>query len=357
MRRFAGVERFGLALGIGLIALTAPARAQIGEMKTFRDWTAGCDNTGACAAVSLPGMDDEPAAWLRLDRPAGADGTVTLALKLRGEGLKAPLTATLSLDGAPFPAKGRSWPVTSPDGETASIALAPAEADALIAGARKATALRIGLGKRETKVSLAGSVAALLWIDERQGRLNTTSALIRKGTGTSVPAARPAPAIAAAKGASLPKDEVAALTKELRAALKRRDPDACEEGRPGMPEMDDAWRLDGDLRLVSLGCSMGAYNLTSGFWLVRGKDVAGATPAAFPQADGKPTHELVNADFDPATGQLGFFAKGRGLGDCGAAGSYGWTGSAFAILAFTAMGECRGIGPDDWITLYRSAGK
>ncbi len=39
---------------------------------------------------------------------------------------------------------------------------------------------------------------------------------------------------------------------------------------------------------------------------------------------------LINSDFDPKTGQIGFFAKGRGIGDCGSSGGYAWTGSGRA---------------------------
>ena len=72
---------------------------------------------------------------------------------------------------------------------------------------------------------------------------------------------------------------------------------------------------------------------------------------------------LVNADRltasilpppDPQTGRIDYFARGRGIGDCGATGGYAWTGTGFALTAFSMMGECKGIGPNDWITLFRS---
>ena len=59
-------------------------------------------------------------------------------------------------------------------------------------------------------------------------------------------------------------------------------------------------------------------------------------------------------DGNPRPGDVHQIGKGRGIGDCGAMGGYAWTGTSFALTAFSMMGECRGIGSDDWITLYRS---
>jgi hypothetical protein len=83
------------------------------------------------------------------------------------------------------------------------------------------------------------------------------------------------------------------------------------------------------------------------------RNVAKAKPAEF---EGSRGNELVNADFDPKTGRVMFFAKGRGIGDCGSSGSYNWNGAYFAVLQLSAMGECRRIPGDDWITLFRSVG-
>lgn len=355
MRRCAGVEASVSALLL-LLALSAPAQAQIGAMKTFRDWIAGCDNTRTCTALSLPNEADDDVAFLRLDRPAGPDGVPTLALKLRSSKLQKQFAVELALDGAPFPAAGRRLQGASIDGETAEIAIAPADAEALIAAARKATTLTARIEARNVKISLAGSVAAMLWIDERQGRLNTPTALIRKGTAGPVPPAPALPVIASkpATGKPLTKDQAAALVKAMRAELNRREPDSCEEMSDGS---DGAFALDDSTRLVVVACSRGAYNVSSQFWLVPGRDVARAKPAEFEGNRDKPGNELVNADFDPKTGRVMFYAKGRGIGDCGASGSYGWNGTRFAVLQRSAMDTCRLIPGDDWITLFRCAEK
>lgn len=342
------------ALAIAL-SLPCPASAAA-ESKTFRDWIAGCDNLKSCTALSLPGEIGDEIAFLKLERPAGPDGATRLTLKVRAEKLEAPLVLTLALDGAPFPASGRRWPIKSVDDETAEITLSPADTEALVAAARKATKLTVSMADKILDVSLAGSVAALLWIDEQQGRLNTTSALIRKGAGTAVPAA-PALPVIVAKGAAAPAMPAAAakaLTTALRRQLKRLDPDLCEDAPEDVADADSVWPLSGGARLVGLFCSRGAYNLATGFWIVPGSDVSKARKAQFPLPDGGRDNMLVNADYDPASGQVSFFNKGRGLGDCGVTGGYAWTGAAFALTAFSEMGECKGITADDWLTLFRS---
>src|SRR3954467_12719031 len=79
----------------GLLAAAAAAATGSGELKTFKDWTVGCDNGRACQAVGQysaenmelisvsilrgAGAADAPKIWFRLqDSPAtdlAADGT------------------------------------------------------------------------------------------------------------------------------------------------------------------------------------------------------------------------------------------------------------------------------------------
>ncbi|PTM41948.1 DUF1176 domain-containing protein [Bosea sp. 124] len=347
--------RLVLALLTGA-AFSAQAQAAPLASKTFRDWVAGCDNLKSCTALSLPGEADEHVALLKLERPAGPDGVARLEVRVRADRLQAPLAADLTIDDAAFPVAGKRLAATIVDEENATIALSPAETEALVAAARKGTKLVVTLAGKSYDVSLAGSVAAMLWIDEQQGRLNTTSALIRKGPGSAVPAAPPLPVVTA-KGSALPAisaRSAKALTAALRKHLKKLGPDLCEESPADLADVENAWPLDGGTRLVGLLCSRGAYNLSTGFWIVPGTDVAKARKAIFPQLDGGKDNMLVNAEFDQASGQVSFYNKGRGIGDCGANGNYAWTGSSFVLTAFQAMDECKGLTGDNWITLFRS---
>lgn len=342
------------ALAGAMLALAAGAVQAQGDSKSFRDWTAGCDNLKSCTALSLPPEAAETTGFLKLERPGGPAGAVSLSLKLAGEKLRAPLAVRLSLDGAPFPAAGKTLTATVEDPETARLAFSEADAVALIAAARKATKLSAVMAGKSYTISLAGAVAAWLWIDEQQGRLGTVTALIRKGdaAASTVPQPPALPVIAAkATAPALDEKAAKALGAALRKHLKTSDPDTCEDNDGAASTPDQAWPLDARQKLVGLYCGSGAYNVSTGYWLVAGEAVASARKVAFPRNG---DNMLINSDYDPKTGQIGYFAKGRGIGDCGSAGNYAWTGSGFVLTAFSTMGECRGIGPDDWLVLQRS---
>ncbi len=343
----------GLVAALVLMPMTVVAEEP--ALKAFGDWQVGCDNVQHCAALSLPPEADGTIAYLRLDRVAGPDAPVELVLRLFGDWAATSMPIQLTLDADPFPIQNEAVQ-TIAGNEMLSLTFLPAEVDAFIEGARKAEKLSISAPGVKAEVSLSGAVAALLWLDERQGRLDTPSALIRKGSGKVAPAALALPVLAAkAASGTLPEKDAGTLTSALRAQFKRLEDDSCEDDE-GLIASDAAWALDGNRRLIALGCSTGAYNLMTGFWIVDGDDVTAASPVVFPQGEGETADNmLINADFDPKTGHLDFFSRGRGIGDCGSIGSYVWTGDAFVRTAFSMMGECRGIGAEDWIPLYRSA--
>ncbi len=356
MRRSAGTwhpDRLrDAALGIGLAMLPPVAFAADPEPKTFRDWMAGCDNVKTCTAVSLPAETADPIAYLHLERPAGPDGAASLRLRLRGDWKTPPRTVQLKLDGAAFPAGGKPFAIAA-DADLATLTFSAEDTAALIEAARKATKLSVTTSGLTGSNSLAGSVAAMLWIDEQQGRLGTTAALIRKGTNAAVPPAPALPVVAAVPAPPMldmktGKQQAASL----RAGLKKSSPDSCEDDT-ALAEQDEAWAIGNKRVLVALACSRSAYNLSSSFFIMPEGEPAKAVPLSF--ADGR--NDLTNASFDPRTGHIAFSDKGRGIGDCGATGGYAWTGSAFVQTELSMMGECRGIGSEDWITLYRSKRK
>lgn len=350
MRRVAGVELVALAL----LATTAPAFAQQNEPKSFRDWLAGCDNVKSCTAVSLPAEAADTVGYLKLERPAGEAGKPVLTLRLRPDEAKPPYAVKLSVDGAAFPADGRAVAATKAEDDSLSFAFSPEQTDALVSAARKATKLTATFAGKRYDISLAGSVAAMLWIDERQGRLNTASALIRKGNGGPAPAAPALPVIEAQASDRpvLSDKDAKSLAASLRRALKPADRKDCDDERA--TDADQAWPLRDNRHLVALACSVGAYNVDAQLWLVPGRDVAKARKLDLKSGGGEDGGGVTNADFEPAKGELRYFAKGRGIGDCGVVGAYAWTGNGFVQSALSIMGECRMIGWDDWITLYRS---
>lgn len=354
-RRLAGLC---LALTASLVA----SQASAGASKVFRDWVAGCDNLRKCTALSLPGEAADTISYVRVERGGSPGDTAKLSLQIRDIKLKKSFEARLTIDGAAFPTTGRTFGGTSVDGEVGEIDLPQQDGEALIAAARKGTKLEIAFDDKTFSLSLAGAVAALLWVDEQQGRLGTVTALIRKGDkpATSLPAAPTLPIVESRATASLPKlndKDAKALPRALRAHLKRAAPDSCDDAEEGSESYDSVWTMGPRSYLVGLVCYRGAYNIGTGYWLVEQGKVVGARRIAFPTPSGKPQDDLVNSSYDPASGLMDFFSKGRGPADCGASGIYAWNGRTFVLASWNEMSVCRGLPPDEWLNLFRSEHK
>jgi hypothetical protein len=214
----------------------------------------------------------------------------------------------------------------------------------------KAVVVRDGAGKVLGRISLTGSSASLRFIDAEQGRVGTVSAVVAKGAkpASAVPAAASLPVIASIRSAGTPAMLSAALLSQLWTQS-----DCAEnyegESRPAV----ERHALGGGATLILVPCGAGAYNFSTVPYVVKaGK----AQIAAFDSTpgwggdDGPPM--LVNAGFDTKTGELGSYAKGRGIGDCGSAETYVWDGTRFRLTEARAMGECRGS--SNWLTVWRA---
>jgi hypothetical protein len=325
-------------------ATGAPA-PRPGALETYRDWTIGCDNRGRCEAVSLLPQGgewpDEPVT-VAIARDAGADADPSVWVGYSGQGLA---QIAFLVDGrAVATAMGRDGEALLDGRQGAALA---------VAIARGAT-LEIRNGaKRLGRPSLSGSGAALRYMDARQGRAGTTTALIATGPlgKTAIAGLRPAPAV---RRAPVPIGGVAPV------ALWREELTSVGKLTGCADEMQDAdapaqYRLSKTETLILAPCGAGAYNVTSVPVIATG--VAGRRVFRFAAFDYKPgwgddpKHPmLVNALFDARTSRLQSYAKGRGLGDCGGSESYVWDGAMFRLVEATAMGECRGSA--HWITTW-----
>jgi hypothetical protein len=300
------------------------------ETRTFRDWIVTCGNNGDCTAFGTAADDN---GWLRLFMPAGpgAEPVVHVGMWM-SDGSVMP---TLTVDGQRFASRIEDGLARIPADRTRAVI------DALADG-RKATLMT---GEGSLDLSVSGVSAALLWIDERQGRLDTVTALIRKGDApaSTVPAAptlpvvTPAPAMAQAGADSPLPAAVEALPRvqECRA-----------DTVPGYRQTVDSYRLDADTRLWGVPCFTGAYNVGYLYVLT---DNAGAAPriVSLPTT-GEAMETPINPDYDPATRRLSAFGKGRGIGDCGTVHEWVWTADGFVLARERVMDRCLGIPAELW---------
>ncbi|RZJ27728.1 MAG: DUF1176 domain-containing protein, partial [Brevundimonas sp.] len=156
----------------------APAAA-VPDMREFRDWRAACDNGNACVAWS--GSDN---GWIRIAIDAGPEATPTVSMGswAFGDVDKAPETLRLKIDGRDYALRGAN---------TAQ------QARAILNVLPASRSLALASGGQTADLPTAGVSAALLWIDERQGRQSTTTALLRRGDrpASAVPAAPALPRV------------------------------------------------------------------------------------------------------------------------------------------------------------------
>ena len=361
--------RLHLAVFACAVLCLAPARAAQPEAtKVFGNWTASCNNLGACV-VTGAAADGEDLVYLRLSREAGAGAAPMLKLVFgvpEGAEKKGPftafrLTALTAKDKtalAPIPAKA-----AADDATYVSATLAPGPALALIDAIRNADRLEAAIGPEKSSVDLKGFSAALRFIDDRQGRVGGPTALIAKGMTPpgAVPPPAPAPIVTPAPAGSVEKVAKPVVTPALLAAPAAD----CDADTLKAHEDLEAWRVAPDRVLVSVPCDNGAYNFTRVLYVTNAKGAplgpvslprpAGQDPAG--QATDTPKNVIVNGAFDPTTMVLSEFAKGRGIGDCGSVTQWVWTGKAFALLSADAIDSCPGGFAQDWPNLYTAVKK
>ncbi|KQU47482.1 hypothetical protein ASG67_14670 [Sphingomonas sp. Leaf339] len=262
-------------------------------------------------------------------RQPGPDGAMEIAFTPLGDGSAVkPVAVTVDGRRVALPT------LTGTDADKAVTAMA---------SGKKLVVIEAG-DRPRARLSLKGASAALRWIDDQQGRVSTTTALVAKGDkpASAVPARQPAPIIQAVT----PSGTAADPNKQQLAAMRRRaqcEPSRIDNGDLFRPE---TYALGGGATLVLLPCSLGAYNMSAAMFILRGDQVEPAltdAPSGFSETPAGPdsaVSSVVNGEWKD--GELRSFAKGRGLGDCGVAQTFVWDGTRLRLSEQSEMGECRG---------------
>ncbi|MBC7986758.1 MAG: DUF1176 domain-containing protein, partial [Sphingomonadaceae bacterium] len=159
-----------IAAALLLLLQTAAAP---GETRSFGDWMAGCDNALVCEAQSLPwtadGGGELIAYQLVVTRAAAPDATPHIHLLNQEE--EGPYRLPVLVDGREVAVATRG---ESEDSYVFTEDAGAALLAAIVTGETAQVQSREGLPP--VTLSLAGSSAALRWIDERQRRAGTVTA-------------------------------------------------------------------------------------------------------------------------------------------------------------------------------------
>jgi len=325
-----------LAARIAVLALLAVLVAPIARAQTYRPdgtWSTMCDNLRRCSAFGYA-SESESNAYVHVSRGGepGAQFAVELVVQSDGAARDRKLVAIVHGRGAQRTFSVGPLDAVS-DGAFAH-AIVPAPMGGLLAASwRDARSLEIRLVDRAAPdergtVSLAGSTAALRAMDAQQlhrgppPRAPVVTARVMRDLPT--PAA-PGPKLAPNA------DPICASAPEMWIALGpgERLRGVCTEG--------------------------GAYNIVYRFFRIApGRR---PEPVSFPipwRAGGANDGTLVNPDLSKDGLLLTGFSKGIGLGTCGEASDWVWTGRAFRLFRFAEMRECRGVTSDSWPVLYQA---
>lgn len=331
---------------VRVIAIQSVPRAAppgVGTVKAFHDWLVGCDNANACTAIGLA-PEQTGDAYLVLRRDAGPASEATLDAVLVGpdgasDTVEVAVTGKHATPAAVWSAvEDGAWRrASAPASDLAATIAALRDGDEVALGAASAE------GPGPALVSLRGATASMLRIDDTQGRVGTVTALARPGDGppSSVPAALDLPEVEARPIRAL--DPAPPLPDGVAPAA---DPSCA-----GVAPL--AWDLGDGATLWAVCDLSGAYNLEMRFWLASAE---GAVPAVFDvpgRRDGDAA-VLASPGLSDDGRTLTALDLGRGLGDCGEAASWAWTGEGFALVRLAALDTCAGVSPDDWPVLWRT---
>lgn len=349
----AATDRAGAAVVPGAAGATEQSAADPTarpEIREFRDWRAICDNGNVC--VAWTGSDE--GGWLRIGMEAGPDARPTVQASGGFDHDGAPADVRLKIDGRDYAVSGGAG--------------SDARHRSVVGALASAQTVTLETGDRAIELPASGVSAALLWIDERQGRLETTTALLRRGDrpASTVPSAPALPMVQSAPpidqgafaAANAPMGDDPPPQLRVPAAIEARpEVKACRaENNEYLDKAVLAARLDGSTVLWGVPCGSGAYNATYVLYLAR-PDGSGVRPAELPTREpvgGEDDLWLVNPQYDPEGQTLTVFPRGRGLGDCGTIQTWTWTAEGFALTRERFMGDCQGMSPDYWPTTWRA---
>lgn len=286
-----------------MLSVTAFAADGLGELHTFRDWVVGCDNTRRCEAqgYAKEGEDAQPIgqAALVIWRDAGPGQRPSLRFVYSSFDEKGPMPDASQAVRLQVGALRLELPQLSP--QQAQSEVPASHVPALLAAVQKEDVIRLSTDSAQWQVSLDGAAAALLKMDDLQGRVGTPGALVRQGTKpeSSVPAS----AVPVVKAARLPATTPAdrALVPKLAAVLVR-NADGCPDFDPAQHPLELV-RLNATTLLALQPCGRGAYQNGSFslVWQVDARPPHKARRLDLPMPDGRTADGLVSRVSAPGT--------------------------------------------------------
>ncbi|WP_410524878.1 DUF1176 domain-containing protein [Pseudomonas sp. DTU_2021_1001937_2_SI_NGA_ILE_001] len=346
------LTRSAFALLLALVASPVLAADEAPLYRDIKDWLVGCDNTRACTAIAAVQARDDTGTdtySLRVTREAGPGGELRVGLFSYN-----PPTGQPLLDGQPLSIRlGPGRPDTGDVGEV--FAVQGDSAQRLLAELRNGKQLSLPVADGVVVASLSGMSAALLLMDSVQGRIGSTTALLRQGPApaASVPTAPAPPSLPAwqAPAPLSPADSQRLLDTVMATTRAQWQAEVYEDS----PPEGKAFALTTNQALVIIKTGCAAYNCTYSLYQVplahpdQARPINMAEMSRWP--DLQPTGEV---DFDPVTGELSSLQLAMGMGGCGTSARWRYDGERFRLTHLAQMGVCMGLNEAQWPVLWRT---
>ena len=320
------------------------------------DWQVVCDNTRTCrvAGYSTEASMDNPASVL-----------FTVLPKVATPKAQIQLASKTAKDKAELWLNNKNYGTLQPAGSDATLYdLSAKQTQAIIDKARINNKIEVRAGSNRWRISDKGISAVLLKLDDAQGRVGTSMALISKRSSNrqTSKAALPMPTIEKAFAYS-EKDNKTLTSAALANFQKNIDKwvnidskqligsgntmGDCElvnpktEAYKQMSEYGSAmlgWDfipVDKSHTLATHLCWSGPYNSSTGYWLIN---------------NDKPSNPalITAAGNEYEAGEIRAVHKGRGIGDCLSHATWTWDGKTFVKSEEASTGLCRGFAGGAW---------
>ena len=320
------------------------------------DWQVVCDNTLTCRAAGYAdeSMFDTPASILLTVIPKKA--LPIAQIQFLSE------TSDKTYHSAGLWLNGKNQGMLQPDADGSAYDLTAKHTQQLLSHSRQNTKIEIRAGDENWSISDKGMSAVLLKLDEVQGRVGTPLALVSKNNPNrqTPKAAKAKPVIKKAYTYADNKQMDSSKLAYFQANINKWiDIDAkeligseddmgdCELINPktevyqrmqeyGVDRLDWTFTpVDATHTLASHLCWQGAYNESSGYWLIN---------------HDKPSKPklITTAGNDYSDGEIWATHKDRGLGDCWNHAIWVWNGQTFAKSEDSSSGMCRGFAGGAW---------
>jgi len=339
----------GLLFCLAIIGLAGPAKA--GPWKEVRDWAIYCSDVMSCQLA--PVINDARDIYsIGFERGTAANAPIEFSLSAKGVP-DADSDVVLEVPGvlARFTLDAQSGEVVDGVWRSSDPRIAGELLPALKAGDRLIVSLESGGEVLRQEISLSGSSAVMLAMDEYQNRVDKRDALVAVG---------PNPAT----GLKTRARELGS-SAELPASVARvweTYPNDCAESYDERDlitsyggiviGLENEYGDKGTMFIIPCG-GPGAYNIVN-IAIVHDDENDSARVAPFPtmsQRGPTVTDTIINAAWDELTGQVSQFYKGRGLGDCGTSSLWEWVGGGsygnFVLIEERSKDDCDGV-YDDW---------